>query len=448
MRRFVCVVLVLSLFVAPVFVQKGSVPIVKASSSIYQGDLILTGNNVTTIEGRFDINGSIIVEENATLILRNAILNFTQTSHWQFEMTFQHPAYGNPRLVVENSTITANDLYMYVDFYGNTSIEADESSFANGVFACLLADSMMSVTNSNIDRLITFGSSTVESLNSTYSWINTYGYTSGSFSNCTTDILIAEEGSVLTMTDCTVNHAFFIPSSANYSVINHKPGFVDSWNFLQNCSVVAAPTGLAPNVTLTGTWIYGWGFSSRGNSNYTIFNSLLYALDSHDFSTAHVYNSTISWRLWSSDSSCVWLLNSTSSTFAIEEASRIYVCWYLDVHVVDSIGQNVPSATVTATYPNATIADWRLTDASGWTRLTLMQKMMNATGEYVIANYFVEATYESHSNSTETMMMTGNKQITIPLPFIIPEFPSFLILPLFMIATLLAIIVYKRKHII
>jgi len=29
---------------------------------------------------------------------------------------------------------------------------------------------------------------------------------------------------------------------------------------------------------------------------------------------------------------------------------------------------------------------------------------------------------------------------------IIPEFPSFLVLPLFMIATLLAVIVYKRKH--
>ena len=29
---------------------------------------------------------------------------------------------------------------------------------------------------------------------------------------------------------------------------------------------------------------------------------------------------------------------------------------------------------------------------------------------------------------------------------VIPEFPSFLILPLFMIATLLAVIVYRRKH--
>ena len=29
---------------------------------------------------------------------------------------------------------------------------------------------------------------------------------------------------------------------------------------------------------------------------------------------------------------------------------------------------------------------------------------------------------------------------------VIPEFPSFLILPLFMVATLLAVIVYRRKH--
>jgi hypothetical protein len=32
--------------------------------------------------------------------------------------------------------------------------------------------------------------------------------------------------------------------------------------------------------------------------------------------------------------------------------------------------------------------------------------------------------------------------------YIIPEFPLFLILPLFMIATLLAVMVYKRKQIL
>jgi hypothetical protein len=250
------------------------------------------------------------------------------------------------------------------------------------------------------------------------------------------------------MTDCTVSHAFFIPSSVNYSVINHEPGFVDNWNFLQNCSVVAASTGVAPNVTLTGTWIYGWGFSSRENSNYTVFNSLLYALDSHDSSTVHVYNSTISWRLWSDGSSNVWLLNSTSSTFAIEEDSRIYVCWYLEVHVIDAIGQDVSSASVAAIYANSRTADSETTGEDGLARLILTEKIKNATGDYPVGDYSVQVVYETHSNST-TVVMTGNKQITMVLKnLIVPEFPSFLILPSFMIAILLAVAVYKRKHVV
>jgi hypothetical protein len=74
-----------------------------------------------------------------------------------------------------------------------------------------------------------------------------------------------------------------------------------------------------------------------------------------------------------------------------------------------------------------------------------MEKMMNVTGSYPVGNYTVQATYETHSKNT-TVSMTENKEIALSLDFVIPEFPSFLILPLFMIATLLAVIVYKRKH--
>ncbi len=58
-------------------------------TSAYQGFLFLSGNNVTTIEGRFDINGSIIVEENATLIFRDAVISFLQIDNYQFLMTFR-----------------------------------------------------------------------------------------------------------------------------------------------------------------------------------------------------------------------------------------------------------------------------------------------------------------------------------------------------------------------
>jgi len=51
---------------------------------------------------------------------------------------------------------------------------------------------------------------------------------------------------------------------------------------------------------------------------------------------------------------------------------------------------------------------------------------------------FLYFTYVSNRVSTYTVEVIGSTTI--------PEFPSFLILPLFMIATLLAVIVYKRKH--
>ena len=68
-KRFLFTFLVLSILFTSVFVQWKGISVVKASPDIHQGDLILQGNNVTVIEGRFEINGSIIVEENATLIL-------------------------------------------------------------------------------------------------------------------------------------------------------------------------------------------------------------------------------------------------------------------------------------------------------------------------------------------------------------------------------------------
>jgi hypothetical protein len=82
-------------------------------------------------------------------------------------------------------------------------------------------------------------------------------------------------------------------------------------------------------------------------------------------------------------------------------------------------------------------------------KLALEEKMMNVTGEYLVGNYTVEATYNVHSDNT-TVNMTGNKHVSLILEFlIIPEFPSVLMPPLLIIATLLALMsvcVQKRKN--
>ena len=52
-------ILISCLLATLLFVGKENIPSVEASPDTYQGDLVLAGNNVTVIEGVFNINGSI-----------------------------------------------------------------------------------------------------------------------------------------------------------------------------------------------------------------------------------------------------------------------------------------------------------------------------------------------------------------------------------------------------
>jgi len=194
------------------------------------------------------------------------------------------------------------------------------------------------------------------------------------------------------------------------------------------------------NSTLQSFWSY-----SYDHSTVYIYNSAIEDLWGYGFSRGHLYNALIG-TLRLDDNSRFWLVNSTSNTYSEATRSEVYICWYLNVHVIDSIGQDVLAANVTAIYPNATVAESKSTDSNGWSRLTLMEKMMNATGEFPIGNYTVEATYDIYAGET-SVNITGNQQTTLTLEdFVIPEFSSFLILPLFMFATLLAAVAYRRKR--
>ena len=611
MKRVVLIAFISLLLASLISVQIGNIPCVNASPEIHQEDMVLTGNNLTVIEGRFDINGSIIVEENATLILRNAVVNFTQTEAYQFNMTFRNPAEGNPRLIVENATIIADGYLLTIEFHGNSSASMDKltasdiivSSHESSVVS--MSDSTVyyvmgygysniTVSDSSVDYLCSYEDSNINVFNCTigilwaegqkanvsnsvidwqlfiatysancsvnglqpgffnqwnfeincsvkvtpsgaapnitvtdtrvdgwsfsfrefsnatvqdsellmmyvydfaivsiydsslsfglscmnnsstyvynltvygYSGIRTYDNSRLNLSSSVSETILAYDDSSVDVFNCTVKRLKIFDESignvsksrideyvvtyaqfANLSIAGLEPGFVNYWNFCLNCSVSVALSGQAPNLTLTDTQVEGWSFGFYEASNVTIFNSELYFLTFYGSTSASIYDSTISAEITSFSSSKIWLVNSTTTNYHFYGQSKVYVCWYLDVHVIDSIGQNVPFANVTATYPNATVAESRLTDTDGWARLTLMEKMMNNTGSYPVGNYTVEATYETYLDDT-TVNMTGNKQITLGLPFIIPEFPSILIvLPLFMIVTLIAVIAYRRKY--
>lgn len=407
MRRSLVFMIQLSLLVFA-FSQRGNVSIAKASPTIHQGDLILTGNNVTTIEGRFDINGSIIVEGNATLILKNAIINLTQTDYHQHFIIFENPATGNPRLQSINSTTTSQFNFMII-LRDNSSASISNSIGTNTLLA-VQPHATAYVSDSTFARLAGQGHSDVYVYNSTF-----------------TEYMHATDVSNLFVSNSTITKLWLTSSNVNCTMHNIGVEYYNFWNYLLNCSVSIASLGSAPNLTLINTEIDNWTVDLYGQSNVTVNDSILRELSAH--------NST------------VWFVNTTSLSIAIGPSGKILQSWYLDVKVLDSIDQVVPNANVTAAFQNATVARSGLTDSSGWIRLTLMEKMMNATGDYPTGNYTVEATYDIYSSET-TANMTGNQQATLKLEsFIIPEFSTLIILPLFMTLTLLVAFLFNRKHI-
>jgi len=85
----------------------------------------------------------------------------------------------------------------------------------------------------------------------------------------------------------------------------------------------------------------------------------------------------------------------------------------------------------------------------GFCRVSIPHGLMNVSNISVVIDDeltpVLYPNYTLHDNGTHRWIYFAYEHSTHKID-IIPEFPSFLILPLFMIATLLAVIVYKRKH--
>ncbi len=497
MKKFVFAILVSSLLLTLCFVYNVNIPSVKGSTPIYQGDLVLTGNNVTTLEGRFDINGSIIVEDNATLSLKNCYLNLTQSPSYPYNIKLRNPLNGNPRLLAFNSTIAYADLSS-ITLYDNSTAAINNSttkdayfmlweysnitvSNSSSVYSILAHEStVVSVQNSTIQGGVNiYNNSSANIQNSTIHSNSAHGDSTLSISssfieelrarnsptfnihNSTVDYLSTQESPEIQVYDSEIDSLRLLTNSTKCTISNLEPGLLSHWNFISDCNVNVYSGGYAPNVTFTDTHINGWHFAFSGDSNYTITNSSISYIEVWSFSTLYLYDSFCDGLYVYStsylydthcsvislyDNGTVWLMNSTYSNDVIRDFCKMYLSWYLDVHVVDSLDQAVPSASVSVSYPNSTVADSKLTDSNGLARFPLMEKMMNDTGEYPIGDYNVEATYESYISGT-TVNLTETKQVTLTFgSLVIPELSSLVLISAFITLTIVVIIVNRRKH--
>ncbi len=95
----------------------------------------------------------------------------------------------------------------------------------------------------------------------------------------------------------------------------------------------------------------------------------------------------------------------------------------------------------TAIYFNVTGDDGTI----GFCRTCIPTALMNATYKVYVNGTEISYNLLPCSNETHTYLYFNYTHSTQEV-VIIPEFPSFIIMPLFMITTLLAVMIYKRKH--
>ncbi len=416
----------------------------RASPDVHQGNLTLRDNNVTIIEGRLDINGSIFIEDNATLVLVHATLNFTQTKDSQHNIILQDPSNGNPRITALNSTVTSEHR-VNIYLYENSTASIQDSTLSCYTFA--MDSSVLTILNgSHVETLWGYGSSLIEVRNSTVHEWHIYNYAGG---QVYANVQASEIDSLL-----------IGPKTVNCTIHSLHPGLFHYWSFVENNSLAASSEGYTPNVTLTETSVHSWRFAFYGSSNATVFMSTLSTLFAADNSLINIESSTCSaatvqasaiLQIFDSSLDTLeiggqlsnWLVNSTYADLYFYGIGRVNIGWYLDTHVVDLISQDVPAANVTATHLGAIAAE-KSTDANGQARLVLAEKAINATGEFPTENYTVKAEYGTHSDET-SVAMTTNKQIELQLDFVIPEFPAGLTLLLAMLI-LVPVVLYHKRH--
>ena len=84
-------------------------------------------------------------------------------------------------------------------------------------------------------------------------------------------------------------------------------------------------------------------------------------------------------------------------------------------------------------------------DTTGFCNITIPENALQGPYTVKIDGAAILEEYKAPSNGTHSFLFFTYIHTTHHVE-IIPEFPSFLILPLFMIATLLAVLVYRMKN--
>ncbi|MEM1565534.1 MAG: hypothetical protein QW510_00380 [Candidatus Bathyarchaeia archaeon] len=434
---------------------------------IASGDLVLSDDDVYTITGNYYMDGSIIVTENATLVIEDARLTFMQTASFQFNITLRGAAGGNPRLVIDNATIDTCNRHFRIVLYENSTMQINcvQPVSSSPIYLLLYNSSSANVSESTLTEISLYNLASLHLFSSGLTLLRAVDESRAIIENTNIHYLHAANGAEVEVSDSTITDALSIQSSRTQCNIQGiEPELVAYWNFLENCSVIIETGGHAPNVSLSNVQVNGWSFSFADAVDTIICDSRLHSLEVSGSSVVYAYRVYAQWadfsgfsRVNATDSiadaiylhgfSVLWAENSTATMkLQVYDQSMLYVNWYLEVHVVDSFWQDVPNANVTVIRTDGTETARGQTNATGWVKLTVLSSIINATREYPQGPHNITASYETFSNTT-IVNVTRNMQVTVMLSdFIVPELPMMFQMVMALVALSSAAVVLSNSE--
>jgi len=299
-----------------------------SNETFYTGDLIIDDNETVVIHNcRFVLTGSIIVKENATLILRNAELFLNLTSNWTTairsydtsHILFENASVRSERFflmeVYQNSTFEGKDIdtenFHSIYCHGSSKVTIKNRNFTQNVFVHYFEvydHSILSITNSTVTMIETYGSATLILMNSkvTHSvWIGS------AFSK------VSVNGVQISLIDSETFY-LVIPYYGGEHMISFRAGYFEDEQIIG--------TNPTFSINLTRTTVKCWYLKAYGSAVLNVNNADIYSIEAFDNSTITINNSTIS-HVTTSGNSIVYANQSLIRVLNNGASALIFYCY-------------------------------------------------------------------------------------------------------------------------
>jgi hypothetical protein len=372
-KVFLAIITLLSALMCPIArtgFGKASLAYIVASSpqtsSVVLSSIEVGGNDTYTIEnGHYLLNDTITIKENATLIIRNAVLEFNMTSS---PILY---TYDNATIDILNASISHVLGYFYAYFYDKTSSAISDSTFLGSSYFYFYDTSTTFIANSKAYRFRAYDNATVTIADTGAQYFYCYGFSKGSIISSQISYLYVYDSSSVFIADSIVSDRTTIEFERNSSLSLALPrGNVDHWSLYDDNVVTVAYI----NLTIMNTRVSPWTVYCYDTSIISIAHSAIETLGAYGNSTVLLDNCTASYVYVNdycsvtlidsavSDRTDLQFLSGSSLTLSLVQGH----CSHWNLHTDNA----VVTAHINLTLQNSNVTEWSITAYNSTVSLT------------------------------------------------------------------------------